>query len=57
MLRAKLEDFSDGKYHWKEAGVHDVDLSATSYFFCDPSNHPDVERIVVDSIMVIRVDK
>ena len=57
MLRAKLEDFSDGKYHWKEAGVHDVDLSATSYFFCDPTNHPDVERIVVDSIMVIRVDK
>lgn len=55
MLRAKTEDFSDGKYHWKEAGTYRVDTSTAAYFFADPCNHPDVEAIVIDQLLLQRI--
>ncbi len=56
MIRAKTEDFKDGKYHWKYAGIHEISTSSAAYFFADPCNHPDVEAIVIDQLLLQRID-
>ncbi len=53
ILRAKVEDFADGKYHYGEAGTYRID-STGRYFFCDPCNHPDLEAIIVDQLIAVR---
>ena len=57
MLRADAKDFSDGKYHWKYAGESEVNTDTISYFFCDPTNHPDIEAVVVDQLLVQKINK
>lgn len=56
MLQAKMEDFADGQYHWAFAGTGEVSSDDISYFFCDPANHPDVESIIVDQLLVQRIE-
>lgn len=56
MLQAKTQDFADGKYHWGYAGTSPVNNASVSYFFCDPTNHPDVESIIVDQLLVQKID-
>ena len=55
MLRAQAEKFADGKYHWVPAGTSIVNTDSVSYFFCDPTNHPDVEAIVVDQLIAQKI--
>ncbi len=55
MLRARAEKFADGKYHWVPAGTSIVNTDSVSYFFCDPTNHPDVEAIVVDQLIAQKI--
>lgn len=57
MIRAKTQDFKDGKYQWKYAGTHTVNTESSSYFFCDPCDHPDVEAIVIDQLLLQRVEE
>ena len=57
MIRADTTEFKDGKYHWKYAGTHDVNSVSAAYFFADPCNHPDVEAIVIDQLLLQRIDK
>lgn len=55
VFNAKTEEFKDGKYHWKYAGTHEVNTESSAFFFLDPCNHPDVEAIVVDQLLLQRV--
>lgn len=55
MIRANTQDFKDGKYHWKYAGTHQIDTVSSAYFFADPCNHPDVEAIIIDQLLLQRV--